>query len=428
MRAALWFLFLFAVAAALALFAGNNQGTVTVFWPPYRVDLSLNLVLLVLLATFVALYATLRAMAVLLELPGQARRWRAQQRERAAHVALFDALVHLIAGRYIRARKSAELALSRERSLQASGEPLGHAMQLRALSHLVAAESAQALQDWPQRDRHLNDMLTHSARRKSPLALELREGAQLRAARWAVDARDPQAALGWLQALPLGAGRRTLALRIRLKANRLAEQTLEALETARLLAKHRGFSPLAAQSIIRSLAGELIASAHDPAQLQRVWEALQEGERTMPELAIQAAQRLAALGGEHAQVRAWLLPVWDRLVATSDGLTDIQRVKLVRALEAGLGTADEPADREWLVRIEVSQQRNPRDACLQYLAGMVCLKRQLWGKAQQLLTQATVNLRDAELLRSAWLALAQLAEQRGDADAAARAWKRAAQA
>ena len=46
MRAALWLLALFGIAVAIALFAGNNQGTVTLFWPPWRVDLSLNLVLL----------------------------------------------------------------------------------------------------------------------------------------------------------------------------------------------------------------------------------------------------------------------------------------------------------------------------------------------------------------------------------------------
>ena len=50
MRAALWLLALFGVAVAAALFAGNNQGTVTLYWPPYRVDLSLNLVVLLLVA------------------------------------------------------------------------------------------------------------------------------------------------------------------------------------------------------------------------------------------------------------------------------------------------------------------------------------------------------------------------------------------
>ena len=52
MRAALWLLALFAIASAVALFAGNNQGTITVFWPPWRVDLSLNLTLLILLLAF----------------------------------------------------------------------------------------------------------------------------------------------------------------------------------------------------------------------------------------------------------------------------------------------------------------------------------------------------------------------------------------
>ena len=60
MRAALWLLALFAVAAAVALFAGNNQGTITVFWPPWRVDLSLNLVLVILLAAFALLHLALR--------------------------------------------------------------------------------------------------------------------------------------------------------------------------------------------------------------------------------------------------------------------------------------------------------------------------------------------------------------------------------
>mgnify|MGYP000264048252 CR=1 FL=1 len=48
MRAALWLMGLFALAVAGAWLAGNNHGTVAVFLSPYRVDLSLNLVLLCL--------------------------------------------------------------------------------------------------------------------------------------------------------------------------------------------------------------------------------------------------------------------------------------------------------------------------------------------------------------------------------------------
>ena len=45
MRATLWLVALFGVAVAVALFAGNNHNTVTLFWEPYRIDASFNLVL-----------------------------------------------------------------------------------------------------------------------------------------------------------------------------------------------------------------------------------------------------------------------------------------------------------------------------------------------------------------------------------------------
>ena len=112
-----------------------------------------SLVLLALVATFSAVHLALRALAALLEMPRQARHWRAQQKERATHAALLEALGHLLAGRFIRSRKAALAALAREKSLT---EPLGHAVQLRALAHLVAAESAQALQDKASRDEHLH--------------------------------------------------------------------------------------------------------------------------------------------------------------------------------------------------------------------------------------------------------------------------------
>ena len=422
MRAALWLLALFGVAVAAALFAGNNQGTVTLYWPPYRVDLSLNLVVLLLVGGFVTVYAALRALAALLELPRQARRWRLQQKERAMHAALLDALTHMLGGRFIRSRKAAVAALSQESTLAASGEAVPHGRQLRALAHMIAAEASHALQDSATRESHLQDALNEAPARGTVHEQEMREGAQMRAARWALDDRDAHAALDRLAALPQGAARRTLALRIKLKATRLARQTQEALDTARLLGKHRAFSPAAAQTIVRGLATELINSAHDVAQLQRIWLSLESAERSMPELAIHASHRLAALGGDAAQVRTWLLPVWERMVELPDSLAEHHALRLVRALEAGLEALDGP----WLARIEAAQQANPRDARLQYLAGMACLQRQLWGKSQQLLTQAAQQLADTSLRSSAWRHLAELAERRGDAIGAAEAWKKAA--
>lgn len=422
MRAALWLLALFGVAVAAALFAGNNQGTVTLFWPPYRVDLSLNMVVLALVLGFVTLYAALRALAALLELPHQARRWRLQQKERAMHAALLDALTQLLAGRFLRSRKAALAALEQEQALDKAAAPAPQGPQLRALAHMVAAETSHALQDRTQRETHLQQALHTVAPRRSAHIQELHEGAQMRAARWSLDDREADAALERLGNLPHGAARRTLALRIKLKATRLAGRTRESLDTARLLGKHRAFSADAARSIVRGLAMELINSAHDPSQLQATWQSFEATDRAMPELAIHAAQQLARLGGSAQQVRQWLLPVWQQMVDQPDSLAEQHALKLINALESGL----DDIDAAWLARIESAQQANPRDTRLQYLAGRACLQRQLWGKAQQLLTQAAPQLRDASLRRKAWQHLAELAEQRGDSQAAAQAWKNAA--
>ena len=143
MRAALWFLALFGLAVAAALFAGNNQGTVSLFWPPYRIDLSLNFVLLVLLGIFAVFYAALQAIQGLFDITQQARRWRTQQRERNMVQALLDALTHLASGRFVRARKASMVSLAQESALRQTLGPLPANPALRSLA--VAARSLARL-------------------------------------------------------------------------------------------------------------------------------------------------------------------------------------------------------------------------------------------------------------------------------------------
>ncbi len=429
MRAALWLVALFGVAVAVALFAGNNQAVVTLFWPPHRVDISFNLLVLLLAGMLVLLHLALKALGAVASLPAQARRWRAQQKERAMYAAFMDALAHLLAGRFIRASRSAENALLQEKGLGQLASEVGldsgyhpsRLQQLRSLAHLLAAESAHALQNKDLRQVHAQQALGGTVGRN---ALETQEGIQLRAARWALDDRDPQRALESLALLPQGAARRTLALRLRLRAARLAGRTEDAIETARLLAKHRAFSAPAAQSIIRGLALDLLNGAHDTDQMRQAWLSLDEAERSMPELAVHAAERLIALGGDAALARQWLAGAWDLLMEPKRSTADSLRVKYIAVLEASL----DALDAAWLARIEAAVQARPRDASLAYLAGMACLKRQLWGKAQQLLSHALLALQDSTLKRKAWCALAELAEQRGDEEAARRAYREAAQA
>jgi HemY protein len=100
-------------------------------------------------------------------------------------------------------------------------------------------------------------------------------------------------------------------------------------------------------------------------------------------------------------------------------------VRLVRVLEQSFGGGDAAPDSAWLSRIETAQLANPRDAVLQYLAGVVCMRLNLWGKAQQLLKQSLSLLQDNGLKRDAWRALAQMAEQRQDIPAATEAYRQA---
>lgn len=425
MRSVFWLLGLAALAVALALLVGNNRGTVTLFWPPWRFDVSFNFFLFALIAGFVLVYVALRALAVVRELPTQARRWRSLQMERAVVGWVLDALANQLAGRFVRAQGAARNALQHLQGSTSNDWP--RRAQLEALAHLLAAESAHALQNRAQRDEHLQAALRPEVAKASP---EMAEGALLRAVRWAVEDRDPEAARSRLAELPQGAARRIQALRLKLRVARLGEATDEALETARLLAKHRAFSPEAAASIVRGLALDALRDAHDLAQLQRVWDGLDESERGVPAVALAAADRAHALmrldaaGDEGlqadtaARVRAWLEPLWEQFGALEAG----QQARLARVFEPEL----EHLDAAGLARLENLQRQWPQNPHLQYLAGQACLHRQLWGKAAQLLGQARHGLSDTTLQRRTWRALARLAEERGDSAAAGEAWKQAA--
>lgn len=422
MRAALWFVGLFAVAVAVALFVGDNHDMVSLFWHPYRVDLSLNMVLFLLLTVFAVIYAAMRALSALVMMPHRAKRWRQQHKERQLYQALVDSLSHLQAGRFVRARKSADTLLKLSDDLRTEDHNLPQEATLRAMAHMLAADSAHALRDVAARDVHYAQALEDAPVHGTQQQQEVREGAQMRAARWALDDRDPQESLRRLAQLPAGAARRTMALRIQLKASRLAHATQSALDTARLLAKHGGLSPEAAASMTRSLILEQLRATHDVEQLQQVWASLPTSDQQAPDIALAAAHRLVQLQGDPGLARSWLRPVWQLFIDNPRALSSTQALRLFTNVQQAL----EGIDADWLARIETAQRAAPHEPRLQYLAGMACVQRQLWGKGEQLLQAAVPRLSDAPLRASAWKALAILAEQREDEAAAAYAWRQAA--
>ena len=412
MRGVVWLLLTFVLAVLGASTLGANDALVSIFLPPWRVDLSLNLFVLIVAVLALALQGLTRAVTSLLDMPERARLWRERRREQAAQQAMRDSLIFFFAGRYSRAHKAAQRALD----VLARSQALAGDAQLAALLHLLAAASLHRLRDRARRDAQMAEVRAWLA--DQPAAGALGEGAALLAAEWAIDDREGERALEQLLGLPPGVARRTLALRLRLQAARLARQPQEALRAARLLANHGGIPAIAADGLMRSLATEALSSARDADQLRRSWQQLDAGERRNPFVCAHAATCAARLGAA-ADARLWLRPQWEALARLGVREREVVAQALVAALD-GL-----PAD--WLPLLEAALASLPQDAAVAYTAGRALAQRQLWGRARRLLEGVTrMGDAPAELRRESWRALAAIAENEGDSARAADCYRAAA--
>lgn len=381
MQAVIWFLGLFAAAVALALFAGDNAASVTVFWPPYRVDVSLNLALLLLLALLGLLYAVLRTVQGLLTLPLQAHRWRMRQHQRATAELMLEARLHLLAGRFGRARRSAEAVLARlpvvlEAGADASGTEYG---ALRLLAQLTAVEAAQAMGQEALGEQHLQAAETDLEQAQA--APELHEALHLHVARRRLEAQQPDAALHRLARLTPAARRRLAARRLYLQAWRQQAHWSPALGSW-LALQRRGL--LTDADVL-----PWVRNCTRVGPLHRLWTLLDPVNRARPALALSVAARMLELHAAPSQVRCVLWPLWQRYVQHADALTEADEMRLLDLLESSLAQAQETGEDAgttnqdhgplvWVQHIEAAGQSWPGHTRLQALAERVGLQRQLW--------------------------------------------------
>jgi HemY protein len=414
MRSIIWLILLCVVAVVAAITLGGNDGLVTFYWAGWRTELSLNLFLILLLGTCALLFSAAQALRSLLTLPERASEWRALRRERAAQAALREALAEYFSARYSRAHKAALRALSlREDAprLQADGD-------FGVLAQLLAAGSLHRLQDRPRRDAQMQALFDGlRAVPRGGVGPGAQDGARLLAAEWAIDDRDAARADEVLAQLPAGVARRTQALRLKLHASRLARRPLEALHTARMLAKHQGFTPLAARGLLRSLAAEAIDDCRDSQQLQRLWQQLDPADRRDAGVTTRAATRAAALDAP-AEARQWLRPLWER---AGELESDDRRGVALALFDAVPGI-----EADWLPLLEAALESHGYEPAVIAATGMAFADRQLWGKARRLLEQAAdAASLPAHVRRRAWRVLALMARESGD-EVRAQACERAA--
>ena len=82
MRALLWIVGLFALAVALTVAARYSPGYVLLVLPSHRVEVSLNLAVVLLLLGFVVAYVLVRALTLTLAMPARAAEFRREQHRR----------------------------------------------------------------------------------------------------------------------------------------------------------------------------------------------------------------------------------------------------------------------------------------------------------------------------------------------------------
>ncbi|MBI5721217.1 MAG: heme biosynthesis protein HemY [Burkholderiales bacterium] len=400
MRGLIWVVLLFVVAVLAATTFGRNDGLVSIFFAGWRTDVSLNFFVLAVLVVCAVLVLSAHALARIVSLPRRAREWREQRKEQAAHAALREAIAELANARYGRARKAAHRALA----LQADLPALGAAPDFAVIGHLLAANGAHRMQDRSGRQESLGKAL--AAARQGGSARGLDDGAQLMAAQWALDDHDAEQAMEALAVLSPGAARRTHALHLRMHAARAARVPLQALHMARLLANHQAFSATVAQGLLRALAEETLAQAHDMQQLRRLWQQFDGADRRDPRIAARAARRAIDLGAAE-QARQWLRPFWDRLGELERG--DREAIALT------LAEATDGITSDWLPALESAAQAFGHDSAVLAAVGASYAASGLYGKARLLLEQAAgAPTLPARARRAAWRRLAQMARTQGD--------------
>jgi HemY protein len=380
MRWVFWILWLFALAAGAALALRFNSGYALLVWPPYRVELSLNLLLLLFVISFAAIYLLLRFIFVAIELPERVREFRARRRRESARKSMIEAQRAFFEGRYGRAEKSAASAI------EAGETPV--------LGAVLAAHAAHELRRYEQRDAYLAQ-----AERLEP------EGAAMRIVATAgmlLDQRRFQDALNELKALP---EKHKAALRLELRAHPQAKNWEQTLPLIAQLERRGVFDEQqAAQLRTYAQAENLKRKALDQHALEEAWQKIPSDQKRDGKVAAAAVQCFVALGG-HAQaaqiVEQALDTEWDSELVGLYG--ECQVADVIRQIERA---------EKWL-------GDNPRDAVLLLVLGKLCARQELWGKAQSYF-EASISV---EPTYSAHLALAQLHDRLGNMDAARRHYR-----
>jgi HemY protein len=357
MRFLFWFLLLAIAAVVAALAAKLNSGYALLVAPPYRIELSLNLLLILIVVGFFSLYFGLRMVARTAQLPAEVRLWRRRQKEQRARLKLDAAIVALLEGRYGKAQQEAKEALA-----------LPHSSGLAAL---VAARAAIDVRQFDAAEGFLSRPETQVTSLTVP---RLTLSAEI-----ALEQGQPQEALRILESLRREAGLHTAALRLELRATQAARRFAGIPPLVEQLVKRGVFDAAQGEQLrIAAQREQLRALAHDASGLRDTWNRLPEATRTQAQIARAAALSFLQLGGDREAA--------DIVARSLDRAWNSDLVELYGECRLGDPTHQLEQAERWLTA-------HNQDAVLLRVLGTLCQRQQLWGKAQTYL-EASLALED----------------------------------
>jgi HemY protein len=139
-----WVVALFALAVGLVIAAHYNEGYALVVLPPYRVEIALNLLAILVIGAFILLYSVVRLVGGAVQMPGRVRQYRLARRHDKAQEALLSAMEAFFEGRHAQAEQAAARSI-------ALGEH-------KRLATVIAARAAHELRAFDRRDRYLREL------------------------------------------------------------------------------------------------------------------------------------------------------------------------------------------------------------------------------------------------------------------------------
>ena len=153
MRFVVWLVLLAAAAVLAAAVLGANEGLVTFYRGVWRLDMSLNLFLVLALGVCFLVVTLMQGVRALVGLPQRAKQWRTARRERLAQVALREALAVMQAEKERVVQQALAAGAQEIAQLKATVSALRDALEAARQEHEQALQAAGREQQ--DENRHL---------------------------------------------------------------------------------------------------------------------------------------------------------------------------------------------------------------------------------------------------------------------------------